>query len=103
MTMRVEAGRVAQDLLNRVFPGAIAVLAGESPLPRFAEWAALELHVFHVPQGMNTACVKLLLAELHRAPFSEDDALLIYPHSTDATREHYSHVAPGPRGTGARA
>lgn len=93
------ARRIAQDLLDTFLPGAVAMLAEETPLPCHAEWADLEVHVFHVPEGKNTKCVRLLLNHLHQDPFSDEDTIIVYPHSAKATRQHYGHVSPEPRAT----
>lgn len=96
MNKRRKAKQIAQHLLDDVLPGAFALLAEETDLPIHSPGADLILHVFDVPEGENTKCMKLLLNALYRSPFSEDDFLVIHSHSLSATREHYSHIKPNP-------
>lgn len=88
-----KAKKFGQDLLDRLTPGAVLKFADEVPtLPRFADEGEIEMHVFNVPEGRGYECMCEMLELLHGSIFSDDDIILIYPHSVKATQEHYSHI-----------
>ena len=85
------AKKKAQEILGKHMKGAVAVLASETNLPKLGEGAALEMHVFDVPEGENRQCMQLLLRGL-RPLYEEEDFFLILPHSVLATQEYYPEI-----------